>query len=191
MGALRFDASCLRPPSSRPLLQSRNLVSHYQRVYTAVNMSQDDIIDLTGENSSPAPLASIGPVNILSTEERSNSTIDLSALPEKSGLRSDTEPLESASPSVWPATVTEPPVSATGSLGDHVPPAEQHAVPMLHPASASTEIDHGSNRHHTATEDAVADEQVLLMLVGLVGAGKVSRLSMFASMCRFPSRDAH
>ncbi|KZV68950.1 hypothetical protein PENSPDRAFT_753717 [Peniophora sp. CONT] len=138
-------------------------------------MSQDGIIDLTGESSSPAPLASNGPMHTLPTQERSNAIIDLSEPPEAVGSRPDAGSSERAGPSVHTRSTTpiETPVSVTGSLA-HVPPVEQHAVATPHSSTATIEISDGSNTSPSApvTEDTVADEQVLLMLVGLVGAGK-------------------
>ena len=148
-------------------------------------MSQDGIIDLTRESSLPA-LASDGSMCAVSTGERSTTVIDLSELPDNAGARSESGPSKTAGPSVWLTTPIEAPVSVTGSL-DHVPPIEQHAVTKPHMSTPTIEIDDDIDTPHTAAEDVVVDEQVLLMLVGLVGAGKVSRISVLPSI---PSRDA-
>lgn len=152
-------------------------------------MSQDEIIDLTGESSSPAP-APNGLMHTLPTAGRSDPVIDLSELPEIAGSHSYAWRSEPVGLSGWTATPVAEPISVAGSL-DHVPPAEQHAVAMPHSSTATIEIAEGSHSHHTVTEDAVADEQVLLMLVGLVGAGKVSRmLDAGFHALRLPCRDA-
>ncbi|VDC06508.1 unnamed protein product [Peniophora sp. CBMAI 1063] len=135
-------------------------------------MSQNSIIDLTGESYPPAPVIPVGLMRSASTGERSSSATDLSEETDIHDTRSDAEPYERPAGSTdWSTAPVETPVSVAGSL-NHAPPAEQHAVATPQLDATTIAIADGSHTSHTATEDAVADEQVLLMLVGLVGAGK-------------------